>query len=691
MATREELYTALRNAHAAGDTKGAATIAAYLQSGAVDASQDQAPARSKSYEAGRGADGWKQGLASVINGPLMGFGDEILGAVGGAYDTLTQKGPTVSDLVTGRKPKSFLENYRENRDYVRGMQDNQEEVNPWTTGITRAMASGPLLVRNLAAKEAAEVAPMVQGLLPRMGQAAATGAKFGTVQGVGDSTADNFQDMALDGLKSGVISAGTSAATLPIASAVKSVSGNVTQRLSAASATRAAEEKIAEAIARDARGNAFKEGLSNPAVQLSARLKKLGPEATITDAAGSSTNRLLDVLATLPGKTKDAVEQVIHSRQATRSGRLVSAAEQSLGVNGQRLAPNLEQWVKERSSASAPLYAQLRDVSVQPTPSLTSLVQTADELGATQLGREMATARQMTFSLDAKSPSQWSMSDLDHVKQGLDQILTSRKAMNADGTLTPLGLAFQDLKSKLVKELDQVTTDPNTGASLYKAARDAFAGPSAIIDAANQGRMALSKDGPTIAKLTGSMSDSESQAFRLGAFESLRAKLGKESGQTEILKMWKEPATREKLAQIFGDERSFREFAASVAKEARLKPLESVGRGSQTAARQYGAGDLDINALSEAGGALAAAKTGNVLTALGSAKSAWSRVSTPEPVRNKIGELLLSNGTAARENANRLRDILLDLDTQNSVLAQGSGLIGTQLGSRIAVPQPPYR
>jgi len=59
-----------------------------------------------------------------------------------------------------------------------------------------------------------------------------------------------------------------------------------------------------------------------------------------------------------------------------------------------------------------------------------------------------------------------------------------------------------------------------------------------------------------------------------------------------LLKMWKEPATSNRLKEIFGD--NYQKFAQDVAKEARLKPLEQVGRGSGTFSRMAGAEDLGV-------------------------------------------------------------------------------------------------
>jgi gas vesicle protein len=431
----------------------------------------------------------------------------------------------------------------------------------------------------------------------------------------------------------------------------------------------------------------FKSGQANPIDQVSARLGKLGDEATVADAGGRSTNQLLDTMATLPGQTKDAAEQLIHDRQAGRGGRLVNAASDALDTQGQRLTPQLSQWVNDRATASAPIYSQLRQTEVVPSANLQSIVRTADQLGATSLGREMSAAKQMPFTLDAQNPASWNMGDLDHVKQGIDQILTSRKAMNADGTLTPLGNAYQDLKTKLVGELDKATTNPQTGESLYQSARNAYAGPSALIDAANQGRAAITKDGAAIGRITSGMSDSESQAFKLGAFEALRNKLGTQSGQTQIINMWKEPATQDKLKAIFGDELSYRSFASSVAKEARLKGLENVGRGSQTAARQFGAGELDASALADAGGAVAAAKAGHITGALAAAGKAWNSVSTPQSVRDQIGQILMSRGLLADQNLQAISPLVEQINRRNSAMAgQLGGLLGSRIGSQLATP-----
>jgi len=253
-------------------------------------------------------------------------------------------------------------------------------------------------------------------------------------------------------------------------------------------------------------------------------------------------------------------------------------------------------------------------------------------------------------TLDTASNQPHSMRDLDNLKKGLDQLVS--KETKPDGSMTPLGASYNDLRQNLINQLDRATMGQ------YKAARDAYAGPSAVMDAATAGRQALNRDDATITAMQTGMSRSERDAFALGAFEALRAKLGSRAGQTQFMELWREKGMQEKLKAIFGTERAYREFAANVAKERQLKQIESVGRGSQTAARQFGAGDLDSPAVQAASQVMGNVSAMNLPGLVQSGANLWNRVNLPEPVRDQMGQILLG----------RNRQGLLDLqDTMRQV------------------------
>jgi hypothetical protein len=589
---------------------------------AAPAATADAPAKSAAYQAG--ADSSLRGLANALQGPTFGFADEIAGAVGGAAKT----------LVNG---KGFRENYRNVRDTVRGASDQAAADNPIFSMVTQGMAAAPTLALSMGANLIKGGGAGWNAL-----RAAAAGAATGGLGGAGASTADTPVGVASDAL----VKAGTGAvlggAAAPVGAVLGAVGRNVQQRVSATAAADHARQKVAEALVRDARGTAAQAG-GDPAAQALARMRKLGPEARVVDTAGKNSLQLLDTLATLPGKTKDAAELAIRQRQAGRAGRLITAADDALGANGRRLTTTLDDLDAQRRQAAAPLYAQLHATDIaQPSPALINAVAAADQLGATALGRKMSTASQQPFTLDLNTPQSWAVRDLDHVKQGLDTLIEQQ--IGNTGKLSPLGTKLQGLKQALVNELDQATVDPGTGQSLYQAARAAYAGPSALMSAAQAGQKAITGSESSIKQATAGLSASELDAFRVGAFEALRTKLGNsDGGRTEVLNMWRNPAMRDKLKALFPTERAFREFAATAAGEARLKGLESVGRGSQTAARQFGAGDLDVSAVADAA---RAAATGNPLAVAGALSTAWNSVKTPERVRDAMGDILLSRDKA---------------------------------------------
>lgn len=612
---------------------------------------------SQSYENGRNAPGALQGLINVAQGPTFGFADEIIGAGGAALGAL--RGQPVG------------ESYREARDFARGATDMLNKQNPIFSAVTQGAASLPVGGMFAKAKPAATA-------LGSAMTAAGSGALTGGLYGLGASKADNIEDMAIDTASGAALGGVVSGVAGPIVRGVTAGVNNVAQRFNSNAARSAAEVKIAEALARDARGNVATSGLSNPALQTEARLAKLGPDAMIADAGGANTRQLLDTLAVLPGRTKETIANVQRQRMATEGGRLRGAADAALDTTGQRLSTTVQGLAETRATAAAPLYGQLRQINLNPSQELAEVVAAADQLGALGHARTLAIARQQPFTIDPSQPGTWNAGQLDHVKRGLDQLIS--RETKPDGTVSPVGAAISELRTRMVGLLDDATTNPQTGESLYRQARNAFAGPSALIDAANTGRRVLSSDDASITSALQGMSTSEVEAFRIGAYEALRNKLGTQAGRTELMNAWKNDSTREKLQALFGDNlRSYREFAAELAKESTKRNIQKVNTGSQTAARLAGMGDIDSGVLGSVASTAAAAKTGNPIGMLAGARDAWSRVQLPQTTRDQMGALLMQQGPQAQQSLLRMRDLTGRINENNALLYQSTGLLGGNL------------
>lgn len=424
---------------------------------------------------------------------------------------------------------------------------------------------------------------------------------------------------------------------------------NIAQRFSESSAADAAKLKLAELLSKSGVGNIFQTGGANPLAQVEAKLASTGPEGTIAVAGRGRTLSALDTLATLPGQAKDLVEQFIHNQQARRASRLVTAADDALGTGGKSYTGAIADLIEQKKTAAGPLYDQLRGVSFKVDDELASIIQASKSAhGSAELLAELKRATPIDIS-KIKKGDDVPLDALDKVKQALYTLEINSKG--DFGKSTPISSAYSDLRNALTKKLDDLSPKDQNG-SIYKQARDAFAGPSQLEDAIRVGRDAMKKDAIAVADATKGMTQSELEAYRIGVLQALKDKVSTEGGQTSLLKFWKEPKTSGVLKETFGND--YKQFAADVLRESRLKTIESVGRGSQTASRLAAIEDDNLSNVVQAGQAGAAAASGNPFPALGTLSKMITKASTPEATRNELAKLLLQQGPMATRTIQQL-------------------------------------
>ena len=129
------------------------------------------------------------------------------------------------------------------------------------------------------------------------------------------------------------------------------------------------------------------------------------------------------------------------------------------------------------------------------------------------------------------------------------------------------------------------------------------------------------------------------------------------------------------MQAIFPDTRTFRQFQAALLTEGRLKTLETVGRGSQTASRQARMDDEGAAAFADAMGGLASLKTGNPLGILQGVRNLYGRTVMPEPVRDRIGQMLLSRGPEAQGLLGDLNGYVAQANARRAAAAGRTGLL----------------
>jgi hypothetical protein len=327
----------------------------------------------------------------------------------------------------------------------------------------------------------------------------------------------------------------------------------------------------------------------------------------------------------------------------------------------------LDDFAAQRFNESRPYYAAIDKATAKVDDALADVLNKSQSVqGSAELLFRTKTGQ--TIDLAQLQPGQTvPMNVLDSLKQSLYDTSQTLKRSGSNAQAS----AYDDVRQQLIGVLEKQSPKIG-GQSAYTMAMKTWAGPSQMIDAAEIGRNVMRGDILDVQQATKGLSPSEIDAFRIGALQALRQSTGTEAGQTSLLKMWKEPATQERLKAAFGND--YRTFAASVAKEARLKGLESIGRGSQTAARLAGTADLDIAPL---GQAVAAASTGSPTGIIAAATNLANQTRTPEAVRNEIGRILLSRDP---QQLQKLEEVIRRVNESRSRAAGVAGFGAGQAG-----------
>ena len=609
----------------------------------------------------------KMGLAAA-QGLTFNFAPKIAGAGAAGLDIL-QHGINANPT----------EAYANTRDYIKGVNEQFRETNPKTAFASELVGGLPLLLTPLGMTSKAAQTAEALSAAQKMAMAAKMAGTQGTISAVGASEinpATSPIKFAEDVAKKAAIATAAGGVLSGTGQGIYNVGSNVAQRYIPESAKEAARIKLAQALQR----GSSEEG-ANAVLARVTREMGLNPNASISQAGGPSALAQLDVLASMPGQAKTMVERRIREQQTFRPERLINAADEALGTQGKGFTATLEALDATKKATSAPLYKQLENVAVKVDPELQSLIKASTSAhGKAELLTELN--RQLPIDISKlKAGDDVPLKVLDVVKQSLYDM--GESARGEFGKATNTSRAYDDLRVALTRKLEALSPRNESG-SIYRQALDAYAGPSQLSNAVNKGRTAMKQDNIALSDLMGNMSKSELEAFRIGALQSLKDKVGTEAGQTSLLKMWKEPTTSNRLKEIFGD--NYQKFAQEVSKEARLKPLEQVGRGSGTFSRIAGAEDLGIMPTTiQAGKAMANVATGNPLAAAGEASNIKNRIGQvinqmPETTRNELAKMLLLRGTQGQAEIDKTAALIRALNKRSTQTQTG---IGSTIGQNI--------
>lgn len=365
--------------------------------------------------------------------------------------------------------------------------------------------------------------------------------------------------------------------------------------------------------------------------ELVAKLKDMGAlsggEARVADVAGRNA---LDYAAVMPGETNAAMSAFRQARSVSRPERLDPVVDMMSGGAG-RAATVASDLVATQKEVAGPLYEKVHAMDVPVTPELNDILSALRDSGAFANARAIARAERMPFALDdASLPATVGMRQLDMIKRGADDLVSGAREKQPT-----LARALGNLNTEYKAALDTATS------GAYADARAAFAGPAASLDALELGRKSGNVSAAQRAEDMANMGPAELQHYRIGAAEQLREQIGNRPGQNKLM----DPTNRnvlEQMQQIFGDDAIYQQALKIIKNEKKLKELESVGQGSQTAGRLAMEDDVAANAVEGLTKVTRAASSGDWSEALNAFMKQAKRLRLRESVRNEIGRALLS-------------------------------------------------
>ena len=507
----------------------------------------------------------------------------------------------------------------------------------------------------------------------RIGGAAMSGGVEGGLSGFGSSDAMTNTDLMKDILLQATVGAFGGGSGSAATNILGAASRNVGERTSTKVALNEAQKRLIQALIRDT-----PEGQDFAPVAL-ARLKALGSEGALLDT-GENARQMADLLATLPGRGKTELRDFVETRATTRGERMAQAGQGSLETGNKRLVSTLDDLAEQRSRDAGPLYRLLETMTIDDSSgTIANIVRRAKEIGATRIARNIAETQKVTrggkgWTLTNSETNNFNASDLANIKEGLDDLI--RKQTDAvTGRRSKLGNSYVELRNKLRNELVARTPDLETGESVYANALDAWAGPSAVSDAADLGRTVLNRSlsADQLRKELVNMSQSELEAVKIGAFEAIRDKVGtSKSGRTEMMNLVENFVPREKLQVLFGTPDKFDQFYRTMISERTMREADALGRGSQSVGRAAAAGDINADVVMDVGNMA----SGGTPEMISRGFRLFNQAQLPEKTRNEFARLLMMRGPQAETDLFKMEKVARELAKNRARRAASIGGVG---------------
>lgn len=647
MAKLEELTQALRKAHDANRPEDAKRIAQMIKS-----------KQREDVSFGEYA-------TQVLEGASLGYGDEILGSLYGAYNSIAD-GKPLNEAVN------------EGIDAMRAMQKSGEEKlgTAKALGLQAAGGIGTMFIPGLG-----QLGLGLRGLqgmgkgastLGKLKQSAKVGGATGAVTGVGMAEG-GFSDRAMGGLTGGLTGAALSPTLTGTAMAGRGLLDFGGRFLKGGAKQQA--DKLARSVVSPEQALTMQENMA-----------KLPSVGVLGDVAPTDARRLLgeSMRRIGGGELADQIE----TRQQKAYERIIPKIDEI--VSDKPYFEVVKDIGEKRASTAKANYGNAYDSVLEETQGIKSVINNP------AMKDIYEDAKEISKIMDTNFPENWESAKLlptvelmDFMKQALDDRV-SRAFRTGDNKL---GGALITLRDKLKKEVDDQVPD-------YAKARSEYAGYSAALEAADQGKkFARAATDETATEDFGSilkdMGTHELDAFRAGAASVLRDKVRGKATWTDVVsggdptQPFKSILFKDKLEKMIGKKGTdtFLRGVGGIESEMKMSRLAMELKGSQTGQRNVAGQAMDspMQMASDVVGTKVG-EPGSMMRVMG---RITDKINAPSSaVAKKYGNLFLSNNPVDRANAiNMLMRPQTKLEQLSPALRGGlnvaGGYLGGQFGGKI--------
>lgn len=413
------------------------------------------------------------------------------------------------------------------------------------------------------------------GSVATIPQAIGQGAKVGGLSGAAYGAGTANGDMG-DRLKGAAVGGALGAVT---GAAIPAVVGGIRAGAQAISATRPANAdrvavaKIGQALARDEMTPA---DLQRAYTQAASGAK--AGEVTIADVAGQNVKGLVEGAANMPGAARNQITRTLETRQAGQLLRMTRDLR-TLAGTPQRAYAVAQDVMTARQTAARPLYqsAYAADLTQHP-----QALQVVEQIAQTPDGRRALEYAERMALNEGRTLTPRTVQFVDDLKRGLDHLINSETTRDMVGreTVSPLGRTVVKLKNDLLAAIDPVVPD-------YAAARNAWAGPSAYLDALAEGKKIASMAPDEIQGWLARASQSEQEAFRVGAITKIMDTLGSAKGtMPDVAQKLNDPNWQGRIAALMPDQRAASEWLSRFGTERAMSRTATQTLGNSATARR---------------------------------------------------------------------------------------------------------